>query len=122
MTRILLLSVALLLVACAGPSTAAPEVPLQTPELTLRIASERSVFDVDRLSVPADTAFALHYQNHDRVPHNVSIRGAAQPLVGEIFSGPGERTYYFPALPAGTYRFVCDVHPEMAGTVEVYEQ
>jgi plastocyanin len=25
--------------------------------------------------------------------------------------------YEVPAIPAGTHRFRCDVHPEMAGTV-----
>ena len=41
-----------------------------------------------------------------------------QPLfVGEVFGGPGSRTYDVPAVPAGRDRFRCDVHPEMAGSV-----
>ena len=36
---------------------------------------------------------------------------------GEIFNGVETRTYDVPALPAGTYGFVCTVHPNMTGTL-----
>ena len=41
------------------------------------------------------------------------------PLVweGDIFNGVETRTYEVPALPAGTYGFVCTVHPNMTGTL-----
>ena len=38
---------------------------------------------------------------------------------GDIFNGPDKRTYSVPALPAGTYAFVCSVHPNMTGTLTV---
>ena len=115
MTRLLLVLTAAVLGACAG---AAPPTPAESPATTLEITAEGSVFDRDHLAVPADTTFALRFINHDAVPHNVSIRGAPTPLVGEIFGGPAERTYVFAGLPAGSYTFLCDVHPEMRGTVE----
>jgi plastocyanin len=31
----------------------------------------------------------------------------------------GTQTYDVPALPAGTYSFVCSVHPNMVGTLTV---
>ena len=37
--------------------------------------------------------------------------------VGEIFSGPGQKTQSVPALAAGSYFFRCDVHPDMQGTI-----
>jgi plastocyanin len=37
--------------------------------------------------------------------------------VGEIFNGVETRVYDVPALPAGTYGFVCTVHPNMTGTL-----
>ena len=36
---------------------------------------------------------------------------------GEIFGGVASRTYAVPAIPPGTYRFLCDVHPTMVGTL-----
>jgi plastocyanin len=38
---------------------------------------------------------------------------------GEIFSGVAKKTYDIPALAAGTYQFICTVHPNMAGTLTV---
>jgi plastocyanin len=37
-----------------------------------------------------------------------------------FFTGPEKRTYAVPALKAGSYTFVCQVHPStMKGTLEV---
>jgi plastocyanin len=52
------------------------------------------------------------------VPHNVSIVNGPAGSTGEIFGGPAERLYIFPALSSGTYTFHCDVHPDMTGTIE----
>jgi plastocyanin len=40
---------------------------------------------------------------------------------GEIVTGPTQVTYDVPALPAGPYAFVCTVHPQMTGTLNVAE-
>ena len=36
---------------------------------------------------------------------------------GEIVTGPKVVVYDVPALPAGSYTFVCTVHPNMTGTI-----
>jgi plastocyanin len=36
---------------------------------------------------------------------------------GDIFNGVATRTYDVPALDAGAYTFVCNVHPTMVGTM-----
>ena len=38
-------------------------------------------------------------------------------FTGETFNGPASRTYELPSLTAGSYRFQCDVHPDMKGTL-----
>ena len=38
---------------------------------------------------------------------------------GDIFPGVETRPYSVPALQAGAYKFVCDVHPNMTGTLTV---
>jgi plastocyanin len=76
-------------------------------------------FDQEELAVPAGAAVSLRFENQDSAPHNVAIytdESAGQAIfVGEIFSGPGSRTYQLPAIAPGTYFFRCDVHPDMRG-------
>ncbi len=97
----------------------ASEVPSGT---VLRISALNITFDTDSLSAPADTAFQIEFANNDAgIPHNVEIKDAnGQSLFqGEIFNGVDTRTYDVPALPAGSYTFICTVHPNMTGTLTV---
>ena len=74
------------------------------------------------LSAPADTPFQIEFDNQDAgTPHNIEIKDASGQTVfkGEIFNGVEVRTYDIPALPAGTYPFICTVHPNMIGTLTV---
>lgn len=77
-------------------------------------------FDRAELALPADRPFPLLFENREVPPHNVTFYAAGSPprvlFTGEVITGPGSITYEIPALPPGTYRFRCDVHPEMVGT------
>ena len=88
------------------------------------ITAENLAFDRDTLSFPADTASTLTFQNNDAgVPHNVAIYPDASSskalFTGDLVTGVATATYDIPALPAGSYYFHCDVHPDMNGTVTV---
>ncbi|HXF71061.1 MAG TPA: cytochrome c oxidase subunit II [Actinomycetota bacterium] len=105
-----------------GPAACAPA------RAELRITAERIAFDRSCLAVPADTPVTLTLDNRDQgIPHNLSVardEGFTDVVFsGEIFSGPGSRTYRLGPLPAGTYFFRCDVHPvpAMSGTFIVEE-
>jgi cytochrome c oxidase subunit 2 len=81
-------------------------------------------FEQTELQAPADTPFQIAFDNKDAgVPHNVAIHEGSptgpEIFQGEIFPGPEIRTYDVPALPAGTYGFICTVHPNMTGTLTV---
>jgi plastocyanin len=105
-------------VACSSSSAEQP-TPFGSPATTVTIVAHGEAFDQTQLTVPANQTFAVAFDNEDSQPHNVAIRGNGATRAGEIFSGPGERTYVFAGLPAGTYAFLCDVHPNMAGTIVV---
>ena len=90
-------------------------------ELTIDIKAENIQFDIDEFTVPAETAFCIAFENLEAVPHNVAIYDGGEALFqGEILNEAGSITYEVPALPAGDYRFICDVHPQtMVGDVTV---
>jgi len=90
-------------------------------EVTVEIAANNTQFDIDSFDVPADTAFCIAFENQEDIPHNVAIYDGGEALFqGDILNTAGSVVYEVPALPAGEYRFICDVHPQaMVGDVTV---
>ncbi len=79
-------------------------------------------YEQTELSAPADTPFSIAFENKEAVPHNMAISDAAGTILfqGDIVTGPTSVTYQVPALAAGTYPFLCQVHPTtMVGTLTI---
>ena len=91
----------------------------------LSIAAVDVKFDKTCLAVRSGAPFEIAFDNRDAgVPHNVSIyadRSASRALfTGDLVTGVASVTYQVKALPAGSYLFRCDVHPNtMFGTFAV---
>ncbi len=101
-------------------ASSAPPAPSADPNAeVVEIAAASIAFDTASLTAPADAGFTLRFDNQDAgIQHNVEIKqGATSVFKGEIFPGVAQREYAVPALVAGTYDFVCTVHPNMAGTL-----
>jgi len=86
----------------------------------LSVTSFDSKFDKKCLAAPANQAFTIDFTNLDRgIPHNLSIyedQTAGKTFFkGGLIDGPGKATYSVHGLPAGTYFFRCDPHPDMNG-------
>ena len=116
-----LLALAAVLAACSGASAEAPTpaAPAGSPSGdAVTITAKDIKFVPTAVSVKADTAFDIVFDNQDGAPHNISISNAsgANVFKGNIVSGQ-KVTYAVPALTAGTYGFICEVHPEMKGTI-----
>ncbi len=92
-------------------------------ETTIEIKARDIAFDIGEFEVPAETDFCIAFENQEDVPHNVAIYDGGDALfTGEILQTAGSIVYNVPALPAGEYRFICDVHPQaMVGDVTVTE-
>jgi len=84
------------------------------------VVAKDIAFQPTSLTIPADTATAITFDNQDAAPHNIAIKDAsgAQVFKGEIVTQT-KVTYNVDALPAGTYGFWCEVHPNMTGTLTV---
>ena len=79
-------------------------------------------FEVGQLAAPADAPFQIRFENKDAGQlHNIAIKdaGGTEVFKGAIFPGVASQTYDVPALAAGSYPFVCSVHPNMTGTLTV---
>jgi cytochrome c oxidase subunit 2 len=91
---------------------------------TIAVTAKDIAYEQTAISAPANTPFRIEFDNQDAgTPHNISIHEGSptgtEVFKGEIFSGVATKTYDVPALPAGTYSFVCTVHPTMTGTLTV---
>jgi plastocyanin len=112
-----------------GSGAPAASVDPNAPTVTVSAPSgaATSGFDPKDLEAKADTAFTLVFDNQDgSAPHNVviedSANGNAPVAMGDTapFQGPKKVSYSVPALKAGSYQFICQVHPTtMTGTLTV---
>lgn len=92
--------------------------------VTTSVVAQNLAFDTATIVLPADTETTITFDNRDAsVPHNIAIytdSSMSQELFkGELITGPATTTYTIPPLAAGEYYFVCNVHPNMNGTVLV---
>ena len=120
-----LLSLAAVLAACSGASAGSPQAsPAASVPPTgdvVTVTAKDLKFGKTEITVPADEAFDLVLDNQESAQHNVAIYTdssmSTKISIGEIFSGPAQRTQAVPALAAGSYFFRCDVHPDMQGSI-----
>jgi mono/diheme cytochrome c family protein/plastocyanin len=77
-------------------------------------------FTTPAVTAPADQPFVIDFENQDAgTPHNIEIKDSSGGVAfkGDIFPGVATKQYQVPALAAGSYPFVCTVHPNMTGTL-----
>ena len=108
----------------AAPSGAAPS---GSPAASGGAASESVTvtasgiqFTTPAVTAPADQPFVIDFENQDAgTPHNIEIKDSSGGVAfkGDIFPGVATKQYQVPALAAGSYPFVCTVHPNMTGTL-----
>jgi mono/diheme cytochrome c family protein/plastocyanin len=108
-----------------GGASASPAGTLGPDATVVKLTAASISYDPKELSAPAGKAFGIDFNQTDSGVggHNVEIRdsGGATLFKGNILTDPGETTYTIPALTAGTYTYICSVHPipAMTGTLTV---
>ncbi|HEX6419107.1 MAG TPA: cupredoxin domain-containing protein [Acidimicrobiales bacterium] len=112
-----LLAAAGALAACGDDGgAAAPSEPVPADPDAVVVAEDMA-FDPEHLAVPAGEPVTIVIDNRDDgVNHNIHIRDAPEPNRTDLEAGVSQQALTV-TLPAGDYEFVCDIHPNMAGTV-----
>jgi plastocyanin len=94
--------------------------------VTAPVGAATGGWDPATIETNVGTAFTLTFNNEDNTaPHNLVIQkpdGSNVAVQGDTapFTGPDTRTYQVPALTAGDYKYLCQVHPStMVGTLTV---
>ena len=81
------------------------------------IVAESMAFDPDEVEVAADEPVTIVIDNRDEgVNHNIHVEDAPEPNKTRLELGTSQQALTV-TLPAGDYEFVCDIHPNMRGTL-----
>lgn len=108
-----------------GGASPSPAGTLPPDAKVLKVTAENISFDVKELSADANKPFAIDFTQKDAGVggHNIEIRdsGGKTLFKGQVLTDPGQTKYTVDALPAGTYTFICSIHPipAMTGTLTV---
>jgi cytochrome c oxidase subunit II len=106
----------------AANATPAPAPSGAAAGPTIPLTAEGIKFDQPTLTAPA-AGFTIHFDNKDAgTSHDVDILDSSGKKVvdDKDFPGPAVMDYHVPALPPGTYKFECSIHPAlMFGTLTV---
>jgi plastocyanin len=104
-----------------GQPPASEEPGPSLPAGDVTIVAQGIAFQTTDVTAPASD-FSLVFDNQDNgVPHDVDILGGDGSKVfdSEPFNGPGAEVLEVTGVPAGSYEFICSIHPGMSGTITV---
>lgn len=115
-----LVALAIVSAACSGASAApATDGPAASPAGdSIVVVAKDMQFLTSSVTVPANKPVVIVLDNQEGAPHNIAIKDASG---GDVFKGEivtnAKATNNVPALAPGTYTFLCEVHPDMKGTI-----
>lgn len=121
-------AIALTAAACGGDDPPASRSGLPDTESTaagepgsgtIDLAAEDIAFSTATLTARAGPVTIVFANNDEDTPHNLHVTGGGVDEKTEIEPGPVTQELSV-ELDAGTYRYVCDVHPQqMTGELVV---
>lgn len=115
----------LFLSACSkstAPGDSTTTASCEPSGTAIKLTAANSAFDKKCLAVQAGSGFTVEVSNSDSEAHDFSIlskKGGAVLFNGQtqLVNGNATVTYNVEAQTAGSYYFVCDLHPDdMNGT------
>ena len=128
----MVIALGMLLVACSTPaeSSAAPGESTDSSgggtvavvDGVVELTAADLLFDASVIQAPAGETFTISFTNNDSAPHNVAVyveEGGDEIANSDPINEGETLEVEVPALDPGEYFFVCDIHPQMNGTVVV---
>jgi plastocyanin len=86
----------------------------------VQLEAQNLSFDTGCISISGNGTTRVELRNRDSTGHTFSVYdGNDEVLKGAVTDGGEDRTYRLAGLDPGTYRFQCDIHPSMEGTLRV---
>lgn len=111
-------------IAVALVGAGGAEAPEGAPETIVAILAKGIAYEQTSVTIPAGERFGIAFDNEDQgIQHNIVIYDNADhsgtPVFrGELITGVAKSTYVVSPLEAGTYYFICQIHPTMTGQME----
>ncbi|MFB6900582.1 cupredoxin domain-containing protein [Streptomyces hydrogenans] len=110
----------IVLVGCSSSGGPAPTSTSPSAPSPASVSEERIVikdFRFESVDLTVAPGARVSVVNEDSAPHTVTAKAANSFDTGTVKGG---ETATFTAPPAaGTYRYVCSIHPSMTGTLTV---
>ena len=111
--------------AAAGGSSSSSNSASGALSSPINLGASNIAFTKHDFTLNANSPYVVNFHNGDSAPHNFHIisgpAGFTPAASAPPLAQPGASvTYDIPALPAGTYKYQCDVHAaQMNGTITV---
>lgn len=89
----------------------------------ITVVATDNKFDKTALTVPAGKEVTVTFENKGSAIHNWHVEGVkdknGKDITTQLIAGGKTETVRFVIDKAGTYEYMCDVHPEMRGKLTV---
>jgi plastocyanin len=83
------------------------------------IVAKNIAFSPAQVAIPVGQQVEITFDNEDAsVPHNIHFM-TPTPVKTDVKNGPESEIVKFSVAKKGKYKFTCDVHPTMNGTLTV---
>ena len=115
------LAVALVLTSCGGGASG-DTGGAASEGTSITVGTDNAAelkFVPDMVEAPANTPVTLTFNNTSTQPHNLVFQEGITAKTNDLVAAGASETINFTTPAAGTYPFVCTIHPTMVGTLTV---
>src|SRR4029079_18645354 len=117
------LAVGVVVAACGSPASGASpssgtSAGAGIPPVAIRLVAQGVELTPAAIHVPAGSPLSVTVDNRDAgIPHGIQLQADTAPptvlATGQVITGPATDRFEVPGMMAGSYRFICQVHPNM---------